>query len=256
MSKLPNIRKWTLRLAIVLAISIPIFMATSALGSKYGLWDWRFGFGMVRGYGVTLMKVTALIAIIALLMALFVKPRKGWLVALLALAVPVSGMGFGKSVSAKAKSLPFIHDVSTDTQDPPTFSSVITTLRGEDSNSLIYVGKTVGESEILVSDAQAEAYPDIKTIIVAESPGAVFTKVLETVDAMGWALKSETKSTGVIEATSTSFWFGFKDDVVIRIRPADDGGSLVDVRSISRVGGSDIGVNAQRIREFTAKLTG
>ena len=69
---------------------------------------------------------------------------------------------------------------------------------------------------------------------------------------MGWALKSEDVEGGIIEATDTTFWYGFKDDVVIRIRPSEGGGSVLDVRSISRVGGSDIGANAARIRKFLA----
>ena len=67
---------------------------------------------------------------------------------------------------------------------------------------------------------------------------------------LGWKIKSENLEAGIIEATETTFWYGFKDDVVIRIQPSEGGGSVVDVRSISRVGGSDIGANADRIRKF------
>ena len=58
---------------------------------------------------------------------------------------------------------------------------------------------------------------------------------------------------GRIEATDTTFWFGFKDDVVVRVQPADNG-SRIDVRSESRVGKSDVGTNARRIRAYLAKL--
>jgi uncharacterized protein (DUF1499 family) len=58
----------------------------------------------------------------------------------------------------------------------------------------------------------------------------------------------------VLEATETTFFFRFKDDVVVRARPAPGGGSLVDMRSISRVGGSDVGLNAKRVRAFLADL--
>jgi uncharacterized protein (DUF1499 family) len=58
---------------------------------------------------------------------------------------------------------------------------------------------------------------------------------------------------GRIEANETTRWFRFTDDVVIRVAP-DGAGSRVDVRSVSRVGRSDFGVNAGRIRAYTAAL--
>ena len=61
------------------------------------------------------------------------------------------------------------------------------------------------------------------------------------------------KPDGRIEATATTTWFGFKADVVIRIRPTADGSEL-DIRSKSRVGRSDVGKNAERIREFMSEL--
>ena len=105
-----------------------------------------------------------------------------------------------------------------------------------------------------MSVAQDEAYADIRTIELSETSDIVFDRALKAAKAMGWSIASKTQDTGIIEATATSFWFGFKDDVVIRIREADGKGSIVDVRSISRVGGSDIGANAARIRKFREKL--
>jgi uncharacterized protein (DUF1499 family) len=151
-------------------------------------------------------------------------------------------------------SLPFIHDISTDTQDPPGFTSVIMELRGEGSNPVNYVGKTFGRDAKLVSVEQVKAYPDVRTIVLSESPEIAFEKAIVAVTSLGWKLQSQSDATGIIEATDTSFWFGFKDDVVIRIRASEAGGSLIDVRSISRVGGSDIGANAARIRKFTDKF--
>ena len=70
---------------------------------------------------------------------------------------------------------------------------------------------------------------------------------------MGWQIVDANAREGRIEATATTFWFGFKDDVVVRIVPAP-GGSRVDVRSVSRVGVSDVGANAKRVRDFLQKL--
>ncbi len=71
---------------------------------------------------------------------------------------------------------------------------------------------------------------------------------------MGWKIVDENQAEGRIEATATTRWFGFKDDVVIRIAPSGGNGSRVDVRSVSRVGRSDVGTNARRIRAFLKKF--
>lgn len=163
-------------------------------------------------------------------------------------------LGYGKSVRTKARSVPPIHDVATDTQDPPVFSTTIIDLRGDKSNSLKYIGKKVGKTDKLVSVEQVKAYPDIRSIESENTPTDSFDKALAAVGVLGRTLQTQSQSTSVIEATDTTSWFGFKADVVIRIRELKAGGSLIDVRSISRVGGSDIGANAARSRKFTRKF--
>jgi uncharacterized protein (DUF1499 family) len=78
-------------------------------------------------------------------------------------------------------------------------------------------------------------------------------RALDAARSLGWEVVASDAATGRIEATATSRWFGFKDDVVVRIRP-EGAGSRVDVRSMSRVGVGDLGANAERVREFLAKL--
>ena len=254
MKKLITLRKWLIKLAVVLAVFTPVFFAVSALGARFGMWDWRFAFGtLVRGYGTKLLFATLIVAGIALLLSVLLKPRKGWLVSVLALAVPLAGMGYGKSVSKKAGSLPFIHDITTDTQDVPTFTQVIIGQRGDKSNTLDYAGKKERSTGKLVSELQTGAYPDIQTLVLSDAPAAAFNRALATAKSMRWTIASQSPQTGIIEATAVTMWFGFKDDVVIRVRSAGNG-SKVDVRSISRVGGSDIGANADRIRKFSKKL--
>lgn len=255
MDKLAKIKTYILKAAIGLAIFTPVFFIIAALGTKMGLWGWKFGFGKLTvGYGPKIMMLTFVVALIALILAFVVKPRKDWLVALLCLAVPVISMGFGKSMKAKAGSLPFIHDITTDTQNPPAFTQAIIDRRAACSNSLDYIGATIGKSDKLVSAAQVKAYPDVRTLVFSDGAGALYKRALTTVNAMGWKLASSSEDTGTIEATDSSFWFGFKDDVVIRIRPSEGGGSILDIRSISCVGGSDVGKNADRIRKFRSKL--
>jgi len=103
---------------------------------------------------------------------------------------------------------------------------------------------------------QAKAYPKIRPLIVSDSPDVAFGEALATVKSMGWDVAYSDPAKGQIDATATTFWYGFKDDVAVRIRPSEGGGSVVDVRSISRVGGSDIGANAARIEAFLKKMSG
>ena len=146
--------------------------------------------------------------------------------------------------------------ITTDTQDVPTFTKAILSERAkvEGVNTVDYVGKKDKPDGKLISvlQSQTEAYADIRPLILEDETSVVFGQAKSAVKQMGWALKSENVESGIIEATETTFWYGFKDDVVIRIQPSEGGGSVVDVRSISRVGGSDIGANADRIRKFLA----
>ncbi|MCP3999518.1 MAG: DUF1499 domain-containing protein [Gammaproteobacteria bacterium] len=140
-----------------------------------------------------------------------------------------------------------IHDISTDTQNPPAFR-LVATLRGTSDNPIDYLDD--GTAEL-----QAQAYPDIKTIILSQPPEAVFSAALAAAKNMGWEIVASVPAEGHIEATATTPFVAFKDDVVIRVR-AGQAGTLVDVRSKSRIGKGDMGVNAARIRAYTAELTG
>ncbi|TVQ47459.1 MAG: DUF1499 domain-containing protein [Gammaproteobacteria bacterium] len=144
-----------------------------------------------------------------------------------------------------AQSVPPIHDITTDTQDPPPFVDVLA-LRAGAPNPPEYPGEEI-------ATRQREAYPDLEPIRVAAPPAAAFEAALAVVQRMRWALVAEAPAEGRIEATDTTRYFGFKDDVVIRVR-ADGEGSIVDIRSKSRVGMSDVGTNARRIRDFRDAL--
>jgi uncharacterized protein (DUF1499 family) len=85
------------------------------------------------------------------------------------------------------------------------------------------------------------------------TPGRAFDRAVAAAKAMGWDIVASDPAGGRIEATDTTFWFGFKDDVVVRVTP-QPAGSRVDVRSLSRVGGGDLGANAARIRAFLAAV--
>ncbi len=257
MLKFKSFVQFIARLAVVL---VPLWFVVAALGSKFGLWSWKFGLGkMIFQWGAPVMLAGLVIGILALIVA-FIKPRKsgGFVLAALAIAIPVAGMAKATGTKALAAELPFIHDVTTDTQDVPSFSGDLIKLRaGTDGvNTADYIGKKDTREKELVSVLQARAYPDIRPIISADAPALAFEKSIDAVKALGWDIGTEYREGGMIEATDTTFWFGFKDDIVIRIRPSEGVGSVIDIRSLSRVGGSDLGKNAERIRDFRDRVTG
>ena len=143
--------------------------------------------------------------------------------------------------------MPPIHDISTDTKRPPEFVAILP-LRADAPNPSEYGGPEVAA-------AQIGAYPDLQTHRMDAAPAQAFERAQQAARGLGWEIVSADPTAGRIEATATTFWFGFKDDVVIRIEP-DAAGSRVDVRSLSRVGGSDVGANAARIRAFLQALGG
>ncbi|MCC5880828.1 MAG: DUF1499 domain-containing protein [Idiomarina sp.] len=144
-----------------------------------------------------------------------------------------------------AQSVPRIHDITTDTQNPPAFVA-IAPLRADSPNPVEYPGEETAEQ-------QRQAYPDIETMRLPHPPQDVFASALDVVEASGWELVEANANDGRIEATATTTWFGFKDDVVIRIT-GEGSTTLLDVRSKSRLGGSDVGANAERIRKFRDDL--
>jgi uncharacterized protein (DUF1499 family) len=102
---------------------------------------------------------------------------------------------------------------------------------------------------------QAAAYPEVRPLIVALPPAEVFPRLLAAAEAMDWAIVSSDQASGRIEATATVPWWGFKDDIVVVMSP-DGVGTRVDVRSKSRVGKSDLGVNAERIQDYLGRVGG
>jgi uncharacterized protein (DUF1499 family) len=139
-----------------------------------------------------------------------------------------------------------IHDVSTDTASPPQFVAVLP-LRAaaKAANTTDYDAKT--------AQLQKETYPDIGPLHLDAPPAQAFDRALAAARAMGWEIVASDPAQGRIEATATTFWFGFKDDIVVRIA-AESAGSRLDVRSLSRIGKSDVGANARRIRDYLAKV--
>ncbi len=267
------IRHIVVGLAATLAIVTPLFFAVAALGTKFGAWGYPFGLSTLTfQWGPRLLMAALALGVIALAVIVIFRvvfgranapAAGGWIAAFAAIAVGAGGLWFAADVRATAGELPPIHDVSTDRQDPPQFSDALARRRGEASNSLDYASKTIPEAVsgrwpdyagMAVSEAQAEAYPDIQPIALEASPEGAFEAALAVARDLGWHVGATSSEAMMFEATAETFWFGFLDDVAVRVSEAGDGGAVVDVRSVSRVGLSDLGANAARIRQFEDRL--
>lgn len=213
---------------------------------------YRFGF-FEFGQSVTLMRYTAwagvlmlLLAIVPLGLALYLGGvMRAAVACLLAMVLGIATAWVPFNWQQTARSVPPIHDISTDTRNPPAFRA-IAPLRANAPNPVAYAGEETAEQ-------QKEAYPDIETLRFQRPAEDVLDASVTVSQAMGWELVSVDADNGYLEATATTPWFGFKDDVVIRIRATAEGSEL-DIRSKSRIGGSDLGTNAERIRTFRDQL--
>jgi uncharacterized protein (DUF1499 family) len=149
-------------------------------------------------------------------------------------------------VAVNMSSVPTMNDVSTDLGDRLEFDPELAQLR---------TSAEPGEEQRAHFDAlQKDAYPDLVPILVALPPDQAFAQALQAAESLpGWKVTSSDAAAGRIEATDTSRIFHFVDDIVIRVRP-DGSASRVDIRSRSRDGLGDMGVNAKRVRAYTAAL--
>ncbi len=185
------------------------------------------------------------IALLVGLILLFVKAPLTGLMSILAGLVSLA-MGFGPiEMRRQAQLVPAIHDISTDVEDPPAFVATAA-LRKKTDNPAAY--------DTEQTQAQLDSYPDLETIVLSVESAAAFEACLAAVKQQGLELVEANEAEGRIEATATTRWFGFKDDVVIRVRAGPGGGALVDIRSKSRVGMSDVGANAIRIRQLRDRI--
>lgn len=230
------------RFAILISLLAAVLLLVAGPGTRLDLWTFRTGFQVMRW--AALLGLAGAALAIAMLIAPRTR-RAGPVPLLLALAIGLGVAFVPWNGMRQARALPPIHDISTDTARPPEFVAILP-LRAEAPNPASYGGAEVAQ-------AQIAAYPDVRTLRTAARPSDAFDRALQAARAMGWHIVAADPATGRIEATDTTFWFGFKDDVVVRVE-ADGNGSRVDVRSVSRVGASDVGTNARRIRAYLRKL--
>jgi uncharacterized protein (DUF1499 family)/heme exporter protein D len=221
-----------------------VMMALAGPGTRLEWWSWQTGFAMFRAAAYVGIAVAVVAIVLVLMLAVPRWRARPWL-PILALCLALAAVAPPVILLAQARSVPPIHDITTDTADPPGFAALLDT-RNKSPNGSAYGGAEVAQ-------AQQKAYADIKPLVVARPPREAMQRAIDAARDMGWEIVASDAAAGRIEATDTTPWFGFKDDIVVRVRP-EGAGSRIDVRSASRVGQSDVGANAARIRGYLDKL--
>ena len=241
-----------IKLALLLCFGSVLAALVAAIGSGQGWWHFRLGFDLLR-YAVYAAGAGVLLALVALFVGRRARSRL-YFANVVGLVAAAGFLLFVGNQVRTARSVPAIHDVTTNLEDPPLFYRL--QIREDNLENVPVEGRPDLERLPMQErwrTLHREAYGDIATIRVPWDVPETVRRARALAADRGWDIVS-TDERGIVEATDTSFFFRFKDDVVIRARPAPNGGSLVDMRSISRVGVSDVGVNAERVRDFLADL--
>lgn len=231
-------------ITMALAVGAFVMVVGAGPGTKHGLWPWMVGLTMLKWATYLGMLAAAVAAVLVLLLAVPRWRARPW-IPLVALCIALAAIAPPLILLSQAKQVPPIHDITTDVTDPPAFVA-LAELRGKEPNGAAYGGPEVAAQ-------QQKAYPDIRTVLVKAAPREAHQAAIDAARSLGWEVIASDAASGRVEATDTTGWFGFKDDVVVRVRP-EGSGSRIDVRSVSRVGKSDLGANAKRVRQFLAKV--
>ncbi len=238
-------RRWWSKAILVGGVVAICCVLIGALGVRIGLWPFGTGCMFLAG-GAILSVIAVFLGIIAYVVCLrqgLRADRSGILIGVLLGAVILAQLGVQY---AAVSAVPMIHNISTDTVEPPVFNKLVAVREAEGANPLAY------DIAVLAEQQQA-AYPEVKTLVSSQPTKVLFNQATSVLQDLGLEIVNEDTAAGTIEATATTFWFGFKDDVVVRIRSTASG-SIVDVRSVSRVGQSDLGANAKRIRAILSAI--
>jgi len=237
--------KWPLLcawLAIIALIAAGVLMATSGTVFRMEWIALGDAFSWLR-MGAQLAAVAAILGILTIIVAGLCKRWGAVLTGAVAAVVAVTMIAMPMQMQQRAQTVPPIHDITTDMDNPPAFVA-LARAREAAPNAVDYPG-------IETARQQRAAYPMLQPVTLAVPMARVQTAARDLIAARDWQLAEASPTT--LEATATTRWFGFKDDVVIRLTDTSDG-VRVDMRSASRLGKSDLGTNAQRIQDFLEDL--
>jgi uncharacterized protein (DUF1499 family) len=210
---------------------------------------YRLGLSLASAYQIIIWAshIAGAVGLGAMAIAILAYRARNWMklaVATIAIVIGMTSFAIGFDAQRQRERSPAIHDVTTDLDNPPTFTAVIAR-RGNAPNGL---DRTPGLAEL-----QRQGYPDLAPVTVQTRPEQAFERALGAAQSLGWEIVTADKSSGRIEATDTTRWFGFVDDVSVRLTPWG-AGTRIDVRSVSRTGVGDAGRNAARITRFLKEV--
>lgn len=242
------------RLGFWLAVLSAVLLALAPIGWRLGLWHFRTSFWYLMQPAVYIGAAALVVSLIALVWwgAMTGGARAMALLGLIGGAILVY---YPVQLYARVAPLPLlhntplprIHDITTDPVNPPVFAATLAARAAENGASAVYAGPDLAKQ-------QQAGYPDIAPLKTALTPEATFKRALATAQAMsGWTIVKSDPVARTIEGSQRTLFMGFTDDFVIRVSP-DGAGSRIDMRSESRQGISDFGVNAGRIRTYLAAL--
>ncbi len=241
-------RRW-LRLAplvaLLLAIAAAALLALGPLGWRFGWWHFRFAFFSLMPWAAYCGLAAMAIAVLALLFGR--RSIAGRQIAIGVLAFLIgAGIAYVPWQYSEMRGM-VPNDITTDLQNPPPYVAVLALRRAANSaNTGEYKGAKTAEQ-------QQRSYPDIAPVALALPPADAFARALATARQLGWTIVETDPGAGRIEASDRTRWFGFTDDIVVRVAAAE-GGSRIDVRSSSRIGTGDFGTNAARVRAYLKAL--
>jgi uncharacterized protein (DUF1499 family) len=236
----------TTGLGAAVAIGAAIALLVAPLGYRAGIWPLRVALlDLPRFYVFYAGIAGATISLIGLVITLAGR-RRGW--AALAVLGVVVGAGSAYvpwKFAQMGRAVPPVNDITTDTANPPPFEAVMPLRQAASAEPVTYSAD--------FSAQQKQAFPDIAPVHLDKPQDQAFATALDAVRKMGWTIVATDGERGRIEATDTTVWYGFTDDIVVRVS-ADGGGSRIDVRSKSRIGKGDFGTNARRVRAYLAAV--
>jgi uncharacterized protein (DUF1499 family) len=225
-----------------------IIAALAVLGYRFGVMNYQFALIILMG-GAAMGMMAVLSGIVSILgMITSIEGKVSG--ALFALAGLILGLAVVVPVFLTIEAgynVPRIHDITTDLQDPPKFVAV-RNLRTPAHNQLDR------KKPANLAELQQAGYPDLSAVSIDKDSDLVFEKAIKLVKSRGWNVVATSEEDGTIEATDTTQIMGFKDDIVIRVLDKEDK-AIVDMRSASRIGISDMGTNAARIKAFLDDLS-
>jgi len=218
------------------------------LGYRVGLWPLSLALGLLPRVAVYLGAGAVLVGALGLLSSVFGRRRLWALVALAGMLAGAASAYVPLRFRAIGRSLPPINDITTDTETPPQFQAVLPLREHARAEPIVYTAE--------VARLQKSAYPDIAPLTLDLTPDRALVLAVDQATRMGWTIVNIDAAQGRLEATDRTLWYGFTDDIVVRVSADEGGGARIDIRSKSRVGRGDFGANAKRVRKYLAAVKG